>query len=343
MFIDTQAAKNQMFTLFTRFMAELTYLQALSDALRYEMRRDESVFLIGEDIATYGGAFRITQGFAQEFGRKRVIDTPISEAAIIGAAIGASLNGMRPVAEMQFMDFVTNGFNQIVNVAATTAYRWGIGVPIVVRGPSGGGVGGGPFHSRNSEAWFAHASGVKVVCPAFPADAKGLLLASIRDNNPVVFYEHKGLYRKIKEDVPEGEYVVPLGKARVVRQGRDASIISYGSSVHDALAVADELSNEGVEIEVVDIRTLVPFDEETVLASVRKTNRVLVAHEAVLTAGFGGEIAARIADKAFEYLDAPVRRLAAFDAPTPFAPTLEQEVLPNKAKMMDEMMRLLAY
>lgn len=324
-------------------MAELTYLQALSDALRYEMRRDESVFLIGEDIATYGGAFRITQGFAQEFGRKRVIDTPISEAAIIGAAIGASLNGMRPVAEMQFMDFVTNGFNQIVNVAATTAYRWGIGVPIVVRGPSGGGVGGGPFHSRNSEAWFAHASGVKVVCPAFPADAKGLLLASIRDNNPVVFYEHKGLYRKIKEDVPEGEYVVPLGKARVVRQGRDASIISYGSSVHDALAVADELSNEGVEIEVVDIRTLVPFDEETVLASVRKTNRVLVAHEAVLTAGFGGEIAARIADKAFEYLDAPVRRLAAFDAPTPFAPTLEQEVLPNKAKMMDEMMRLLAY
>ncbi len=343
MFIDTQAAKNQMFTLFTRFMAELTYLQALSDALRYEMRRDESVFLIGEDIATYGGAFRITQGFAQEFGRKRVIDTPISEAAIIGAAIGASLNGMRPVAEMQFMDFVTNGFNQIVNVAATTAYRWGIGVPIVVRGPSGGGVGGGPFHSRNSEAWFAHASGVKVVCPAFPADAKGLLLASIRDNNPVVFYEHKGLYRKIKEDVPEGEYVVPLGKARAVRQGRDASIISYGSSVHDALAVADELSNEGVEIEVVDIRTLVPFDEETVLASVRKTNRVLVAHEAVLTAGFGGEIAARIADKAFEYLDAPVRRLAAFDAPTPFAPTLEQEVLPNKAKMMDEMMRLLAY
>jgi len=324
-------------------MAELTYLQALSDALRYEMRRDESVFLIGEDIATYGGAFRITQGFAQEFGRKRVVDTPISEAAIIGAAIGASLNGMRPVAEMQFMDFVTNGFNQIVNVAATTAYRWGIGVPIVVRGPAGGGVGGGPFHSRNSEAWFAHASGVKVVCPAFPADAKGLLLASIRDNNPVVLYEHKGLYRKIKEDVPEGEYVVPLGKARVVRQGRDASIISYGSSVHDALAVADELSNEGVDIEVVDIRTLVPFDEETVLASVRKTSRVLVAHEASLTAGFGGEIAARIADKAFEYLDAPVRRLAAFDAPTPFAPTLEQEVLPNKAKMMAEMTRLLAY
>jgi 2-oxoisovalerate dehydrogenase E1 component beta subunit len=324
-------------------MAELTYLQALSDALRYEMRRDESVFLIGEDIATYGGAFRITQGFAQEFGRKRVVDTPISEAAIIGAAIGASLNGMRPVAEMQFMDFVTNGFNQIVNVAATTAYRWGIGVPIVVRGPAGGGVGGGPFHSRNSEAWFAHASGVKVVCPAFPADAKGLLLASIRDNNPVVLYEHKGLYRKIKEDVPEGEYVVPLGKARVVRQGRDASIISYGSSVHDALAVADELANEGVDIEVVDIRTLVPFDEETVLASVRKTSRVLVAHEASLTAGFGGEIAARIADKAFEYLDAPVRRLAAFDAPTPFAPTLEQEVLPNKAKMMAEMTRLLAY
>lgn len=321
-----------------------TYIQAISDALRHEMQRDPSVFLIGEDIGgSFGGAFKVTKGFEEEFGAKRVINAPISEAAIVGAAVGASLNGMRPVVEMQFMDFITNGFNQLVNVAGTTAYRWGIGVPIVVRGPSGGGVGGGPFHSRNSEAWFAHTPGIKVVCPATAADAKGLLISSIRDNNPVVFYEHKGLYRKIKDDVPEGEYIVPLGKAAVVRSGRDASIITYGSMLHEALAVAEELTKEGVEIEVIDIRTLVPFDEETVLASVKHTNRALIAHEATLTGGFGGEIAARITDKAFEYLDAPVKRLAAFDSPTPFAPTLEQEVLPNKAKMLAAMRELLAY
>ncbi len=325
-------------------MPVTTYIQAISDALRHEMRRDSSVFLIGEDIAgSFGGAFKVTKGFEEEFGAKRVINAPISEAAIVGAAVGASLNGMRPVVEMQFMDFVTNAFNQLANVAGTTAYRWGMGVPIVVRGPSGGGVGGGPFHSRNSEAWFAHTPGIKVVCPATAADAKGLLISSIRDNNPVVFYEHKGLYRKIKDDVPDGEHVVPLGKAAVVRSGRDASIITYGSMLHEAVAVADEFSKEGVELEVIDIRTLVPFDEETVLASVKRTNRALVAHEATLTGGFGGEIAARITDKAFEYLDAPVKRLAAFDSPTPFAPTLEQEVLPNKAKMLKAMRELLAY
>lgn len=321
----------------------MTYLQAIADALRYEMRRDPDVFLIGEDIATYGGAFKITKGFPEEFGRERVVDTPISEAAIVGAAIGAALNGKRPVAEMQFMDFVTNAFNQIINVAGTTAYRWGLGVPIVVRGPSGGGVGGGPFHSRNSEAWFAHSSGVKVVCPAFPADAKGLMIASIRDNNPVVYYEHKGLYRKIKEEVPEGEYVVPLGQARVVRTGKDISVISYGSMVHEAIAVAEEMEKEGVQVEVVDIRTLVPFDEEAVLTSVRKTNRVVVTHEASLTAGFGAEIVARIADRAFTYLDAPVRRVCAFDSPTPFAPTLEQEVLPNKQKLLTAVRSVMGY
>lgn len=325
-------------------MPVTTYIQAISDALRHEMRRDASVFLIGEDIAgSFGGAFKVTKGFEEEFGSKRVINAPISEAAIVGAAIGASLNGMRPVVEMQFMDFVTNAFNQLANVAGTTAYRWGMGVPIVVRGPSGGGVGGGPFHSRNSEAWFAHTPGIKVVCPATAADAKGLLLSAIRDNNPVVFYEHKGLYRKIKDEVPDGEYTVPLGKAAVVRSGRDASIVTYGSMLHEAVAVADELRKEGVELEVIDIRTLVPFDEETVLASVKRTNRVLIAHEATLTGGFGGEIAARITEKAFEYLDAPVKRLAAFDSPTPFAPTLEQEVLPNKAKMLTAMRELLAY
>ncbi|MFN4907780.1 MAG: alpha-ketoacid dehydrogenase subunit beta [Bacteroidota bacterium] len=307
----------------------MTYLEAIADAIRLEMRRDERVFLIGEDIGTYGGAFKLTKGFLDEFGATRVIDAPISEAAIIGASIGAALNGMRPVAEMQFMDFVTNGFNQLVTVAGTTAYRWSIPVPMVVRGPSGGGVGANPFHSRNSEAWFAHATGLKVVCPAFADDAKGLMTASMRDDDPVVFFEHKGLYRKIKGEVPEGEYIVPLGKARVVRPGTHCSVICYGSAVHMALAAADVLASEGIDIEIVDIRTLVPFDEETVLESVRKTHRAVIAHEAVLTAGFGGEIAARIADKAFAYLDAPVKRVAAFDAPTPFAPTLEQAVLPN--------------
>ncbi len=324
-------------------MPQMTYLEAISDALRFEMQRDESVFLIGQDIGPYGGAFKMTKGFIQEFGAKRVIDAPISEAAIVGAAIGAAMNGMRPVAEMQFMDFVTNGFNQLANVAGTTAYRWGMAVPMVVRGPSGGGVGGGPFHSRNSEAWFAHTPGIKVVCPAFPADAKGLMLASIRDNNPVVYYEHKGLYRKIKEEVPEGDYIVPLGKANVVREGKDATIVSYGSAVHIALAAAEELSKLGVEVEVIDIRTLVPFDEETVLKSVKKTNRVLIAHEATLTAGFGGEIAARIADKAFEYLDAPIKRVAAFDSVTPFAPTLEKAVLPNEGTILKAMKELLEY
>ncbi len=311
----------------------MTYLEAIADAMRHEMRRDERVFMIGEDIGTYGGAFKVTKGFLDEFGQKRIIDAPISEAAIIGSAIGASLNGMRPIVEMQFMDFITNGFNQVVTVAGTTAYRWGLPVPMVVRGPSGGGVGGNPFHSRNSEAWFAHATGIKVVCPAFPDDAKGLMIASIRDDDPVMFFEHKGLYRKIKGEVPEGEHIVPLGKARVVRNGKHCSVIAYGSAVHMALAASEVLSAEGIEIDVVDIRTLVPFDEETVFESVRRTGRVLVAHEAVLTAGFGSEIAARIADTTFRYLDAPVRRVAAFDSPTPFAPTLEQAVLPSAEKI----------
>ena len=325
-------------------MAIMTYLEAIADGIRTEMRRDPSVFMLGEDIGIYGGAFKLTKGFIDEFGATRIVDSPISEAAIVGAAIGAALNGMRPIAEMQFMDFVTCGFNQIVNVAGTTAYRWQMGVPMVVRGPSGGGVGANPFHSRNSEAWFAHASGVKVVCPAFPADAKGLMIASIRDNNPVVFYEHKGLYRKIKEEVPEGDYSIPLGKARVVREGSDCSIIAYGSAVHFALEAAENLAVEhGYKVEVVDIRTLVPFDEETVLASARKTGRVVIAHEASLTAGFGGEIAARIADKAFEYLDAPLKRVAAYDAPTPFSPTLEKAVLPSAAKVRQAVEELLRY
>lgn len=320
-----------------------TYLEAIADAIWLEMQNDDRVFLIGEDIGTYGGAFKLTKGFLAEFGPQRVIDAPISEAAIIGAGIGAALNGMRPIVEMQFMDFITNGFNQLVTVAATTAYRWGIPVPMVVRGPSGGGVGANPFHSRDSEAWFVHATGLKVVCPASAADAKGLMTASIRDNNPVVFFEHKGLYRKIKEDVPDGEYIVPLGKANIVREGADVSVITYGSTVHMAIETAEVMSTEGVQVEIVDIRTLVPFDEETVLASVRKTGRVVIVHEAVLTGGFGGEIAARIAEKAFAFLDAPIQRVAAFDAPTPFAPTLERAVLPSTATLTKALRNVMAY
>jgi 2-oxoisovalerate dehydrogenase E1 component beta subunit len=324
-------------------MAVLTYVEAISDALRKELRRDPRVFLLGEDIGVYGGAFKVTKGFLEEFGAGRILDTPISEAAIIGAAIGAALNGMRPVAEMQYIDFITNGFNQLVNVAATIAYRWGLPVPMVVRGPAGGGVGGGPFHSRNPEAWFAHTPGLKVVYPAFPADAKGLLIAAIRDPNPVVFLEHKGLYRKVRQEVPEGEYVVPLGRAAIVRPGRDATVVAYGSTVHHALQVAEELSREGIALEVVDLRTLVPLDEETVLDSVRRTNRVVVASEANRTCGFAAEVAARITERAFKWLDAPVVRVTAADVPTPFAPTLEQEVLPSAQRLKAAVLELLRF
>jgi 2-oxoisovalerate dehydrogenase E1 component beta subunit len=324
-------------------MAVLTYVEAISDALRKELRRDPRVFLLGEDIGVYGGAFKVTKGFLEEFGAGRILDTPISEAAIIGAAIGAALNGMRPVAEMQYIDFITNGFNQLVNVAATIAYRWGLPVPMVVRGPAGGGVGGGPFHSRNPEAWFAHTPGLKVVYPAFPADAKGLLIAAIRDPNPVVFLEHKGLYRKVRQEVPEGEYVVPLGRAAIVRPGRDATVVAYGSMVHHALQVAEELSREGIALEVVDLRTLVPLDEETVLDSVRRTNRVVVASEANRTCGFAAEVAARITERAFKWLDAPVVRVTAADVPTPFAPTLEQEVLPSAQRLKAAVLELLRF
>ncbi len=321
----------------------MTYLEAIADGLRVAMRNDERVFMIGEDIGTYGGAFKLTKGFLEEFGPQRIMDAPISESAIIGAAIGASLNGMRPVAEMQFIDFITNGFNQLVTVAGTTAYRWSLPVPMVVRGPSGGGVGGNPFHSRNPENWFVHATGLKVVCPAFPADAKGLMMSAIRDNDPVIYFEHKGLYRKIKEDVPEGEYFVPLGKARIVRPGKHVSVIAYGSAVHMALEAAATLEAEGLDVEVIDIRSLVPFDEATVLDSVRRTGRAVVAHEAVLTGGFGGEIVARISEKAFTFLDAPVVRVAAFDSPTPFAPTLERAVLPNAGGIADAVRRSAAF
>ncbi len=308
------------------------------------MGRDESVFCIGEDIGAFGGAFKATKGLLDQFGADRVIDTPIAESGIIGAAIGASLQGFRPVAEMQFSDFIVNGFNQVVTVAATTAYRWGIGVPIVIRLPSGAGLSGGPFHSKNPEVWFAHQPGLKVVCPATPADAKGLLIAAIRDPNPVMYFEHKKLYRSLKAEVPDGEYVVELGKARIAREGSDATIITYGGTVPMAVQVAEEIAAEGHgSVEVIDLRSLVPLDHEAIFTSIRKTNRALILHEDNITAGFGAEISALITEQAFESLDAPITRVAAFDAPVPFAPNLEAEVLPSKAELKEAVLGLLRY
>jgi 2-oxoisovalerate dehydrogenase E1 component beta subunit len=319
---------------------EMTYLEAISDGLREEMRRDESVFCLGEDIGAFGGAFKVTDGFAEEFGAERVLDTPLAENLIIGAATGAAIEGMKPVCEMQFADFISCGFDQLVNVAAKLHYRQGIAVPIVIRLPSGGGFSGGPFHSQNPEAWFLQAPGLKVVAPATPADAKGLLVSAIRDPNPVCYLEHKGLYRHIKGEVPTGEHTVPLGEAAVAREGSEMTVITYGSGVHLALQVADEL---GEEIEVLDLRTLCPLDREAILASARRTGKVLVEHEATRSCGVGAEVAALITEDAFEDLDAPVRRLTAPDVPIPFSPPLEQRVLPQLDEMKEACRELLAY
>jgi pyruvate/2-oxoglutarate/acetoin dehydrogenase E1 component len=319
---------------------ELTYLQAISDALRHEMARDPSVLCIGEDIGAFGGAFKVTDGFVEEFGAERCIDTPLAESAIIGTAVGAAAEGLRPVCEMQFADFISCGFDQLVNVAAKLHYRQGIAVPIVIRLPSGGGFSGGPFHSQNPEAWFLQTPGLKVVAPATAADAKGLLISAIRDPNPVCYLEHKGLYRHVKGEVPQGEHTVPLGQARIAREGNELTVIAYGSSVHLAMQAAEEL---GEEIEVLDLRSLCPLDHDAILASVHKTSKVLVAHEATRSCGVGAEVAALITEHAFEDLDAPVRRLTAPDVPIPFSPPLEQAVLPQLDDVKEACRELLAY
>ncbi|HEY2906469.1 MAG TPA: alpha-ketoacid dehydrogenase subunit beta [Vicinamibacterales bacterium] len=321
----------------------VTYLEAISQALREEMRRDPDVFLLGEDIAEFGGAFKITRGFLQEFGAERVIDTPISESGFVGAACAAAIEGLRPVVEFQFADFIACAFDQIVNYAAKANYRWGTPVPVVFRGPSGGGFRGGPFHSQNPEAWFTHVPGLKVVQPSTPYDAKGLLKAAVRDNNPVIYFEHKHLYRRIREDIPEDDFIVPIGVADVKRAGRDLTIVTYGAMVHESLAAAARLSNEGAECEVIDLRTLVPLDKKTFLDSVRKTSRALVVYEAHLTGGFGGEVAAIIAQEAFDVLDAPVTRVASLDVPVPFAAALEDAVLPNAEKIYRAAIDVLEY
>jgi len=324
-------------------MPVMTYVEAIRQGIWEEMERDASVFLLGEDIGAYGGAFKVTEGMLEKFGADRVIDTPISESAIVGAAVGAALMGMRPVVEMQFMDFIACGFDQIVNMAAKIHYRWGPAVPLVIRGPSGAGVHGGPFHSQSNEMWFVHTPGLKVVIPATASDAKGLIKASIRDDNPVIFYEHKFLYRRVKDEVPEEDYVVPLGKAAVRRDGTDISVITYGAMVWTALDAARELEKEGISLEVVDLRSLLPYDEETVLSSVRKCSKAILLHEDTRTGGMAGELAALIAEKAFEDLDGPIVRVTAPDTPVPFAPPLEEYFLPNAQKVADAARKLAAY
>jgi pyruvate/2-oxoglutarate/acetoin dehydrogenase E1 component len=321
-------------------MPEATYLEAISDGLRTEMRRDPAVLCLGEDIGVFGGAFKVTAGFHEEFGPDRVVDAPLAESVIIGAAVGAAVEGMRPVCEMQFADFIACGFDQLVNVAAKLHYRQGVSVPLVVRLPSGGGFSGGPFHSQNPEAWFLQAPGLKVVAPATADDAKGLLVSAIRDPNPVMFLEHKHLYRRVRGEVPEGEYTVPIGKARVAREGDELTVIAYGATVALAQQAADEL---GEDVEVLDLRTLCPLDTEAILASARKTGKVLVAHEATRSCGVGAEVAAVIAEEAFEDLDAPIARLTAPDVPIPFSPSLEQRVLPGLDDLKEACRELLAY
>jgi 2-oxoisovalerate dehydrogenase E1 component beta subunit len=324
-------------------MSVRTYLEAISDALREEMRRDPDVILMGEDIAVFGGAFKVTRGFLDEFGPDRVIDTPISESGFVGAACGAAIEGLRPVVEFQFADFIACAFDQIVNYAAKAYYRWGTPVPVVFRGPSGGGFRGGPYHSQNPEAWFTHVPGLKVVQPATPYDAKGLLKAAIRDSNPVIYFEHKHLYRRIREEVPDDDFVVPLGVADLKREGTDLTIVTYGAMVHESLAAAERLAGEGAECEVVDLRSLCPLDKATVLTSVRKTTRALIVYEAHLTGGFGGEIAAIIAEEAFDALDAPVTRVASLDVPAPFSAPLEDAMLPSADKIYAAAVNVLEY
>ena len=322
---------------------QTTYVDAIREGLREEMARDERVFLIGEDIGVYGGAFKVTDGLVGEFGEERVIDTPISETAIVGAAVGAAMMGMRPVAEMQFIDFISCAFDMITNFAAKSRYRTGVGVPLVIRGPSGGGVHGGPFHSQNPEAYFAHTPGLKVVQPATAYDAKGLIKAAIRDDDPVLFFEHKFLYRRIKEELPAGDYVVPIGKAIVRRPGRDLTIVTYGAMLWTALEAAKTLEAEGIDAEIVDLRTLFPMDEETVLESVAKTNKAILLHEATRTGGIGAEIAAVLSERCFEYLDGPLVRVTAPDTPVPYSPPLEEAFLPNAEKVCRAARALAAY
>ncbi len=323
---------------------EATYLVAIAEALWEEMERDERVFLLGEDIGVYGGAFKVTEGFIERFGPERVMDTPIAEETIVGMALGAAMEGFRPVAEFQYADFMSSGFDEITTALARYHYRSGVPAPVVLRAPSGGGVRASSFHSFNPEPWFAHAPGLKVICPAFPGDAKGLLKSAIRDDNPVVFLEHKWIYRRIKEVVSEDpDFLVPIGEALVRRPGTDVTIVTYGMMAHQALEAAEELASKGVSAEVVDLRTIQPLDTQTVLESVAKTSRALVLYESHRFLGVGAEVAAVIAEEAFEHLDAPVARLAPPNVPVPFSPTLEDAYLPQVSDIVSAVDELAAW
>ncbi|HEY9429047.1 MAG TPA: alpha-ketoacid dehydrogenase subunit beta [Gemmatimonadaceae bacterium] len=326
-------------------MAEITYLEAIKQALDEEMTRDENVFVMGEDIGAYGGAFKVTDGLLAKFGEGRVIDTPISEAAIVGAAAGAAHMGMRPVCEMQFIDFISCAYDILTNYVATSRYRAFLPCPLVVRGPSGGYVRGGPFHSQNPEAAFLHTPGLKIVYPATASDAKGLLKAAIRDDDPVLYFEHKYLYRRIKEDIAEGDdHLVEIGKARTAREGKDLSIITYAATVWKSLEAAEQLEKEdGLSVEVIDLRSLSPLDDDAIIATVKKTNRVMIVHEDTRTGGVAGEVAARINEHAFEWLDAPILRVTAADVPLPYSPPLEDYVLPQTTDIVNVARRLAAY
>ncbi len=327
-------------------MPIVTYLEAIRQGLWEEMERDPAVFCIGEDIGIYGGAFKVTDGLIHRFGPERVIDTPIAESAIVGAAFGAALTGMRPVVEFQFIDFIVCAFNQITNMLAKSHYRWGAPAPVVLRGPSGGNVHGGPFHSQNPEMYFVHTPGLKVVAPATAYDAKGLIKAAVRDNNPVIFLEHKYLYRRIKEDLPEKDYTVPLGKARLAREvknGGHLSIITYAAMLHVALEAAEILSKDGIECEVLDLRTLLPLDRAAIAATVKKTSKAIILHEDTKTGGIAGEVTAVIHEEAFDDLDGPVVRIAALDTPVPFSPPLEEYFLPKVTDVVREARGLRAY
>ena len=316
-------------------MAEVTFLEAIREGLSEEMERDPSVFLMGEDIGAYGGAFKVTEGLQQKFGVERVIDTPISEAGFVGAAAGAAHMGLRPVCELQFIDFISCAYDMLTNYVATARYRAFLPCPMVVRGPSGGYVRGGPFHSQNPEAAFLHTPGLKIVYPSTPSDAKGLIKSAIRDDDCVLFFEHKYLYRRIKEVMPTGDHVVPIGKARVAREGKDLTIVTYAATVWKALEAAEQLQQEdGLSVEVIDLRSLLPMDDEAIVRSVKKTNRLLVVHEDTVTGGVAGEITARVNELCFEWLDAPVRRVAAHDVPLPYAPALEDFVLPQTSDIV---------
>ena len=325
-------------------MPEITYLEALREGITEEMARDDSVFCMGEDIGKFGGAFKVTEGLIDKYGEGRVIDSPISEIGIVGAAAGAAHMGMRPVVEMQFIDFIANAYDMLTNYVATARYRAFLPCPMVVRGPSGGYVRGGPFHSQNPEAGFIHTPGLKVVYPATAEDAKGLMKSAIRDDDCVLFFEHKYLYRRIKAEMPSGDHVVPIGKARLAREGKDVSIITYAATVWKALEAAELLEKEdAISVEVIDLRTLAPLDDEAIFATVRKTNRVLVLHEDTRTGGIAGEITARINESCFEWLDAPVLRVTAHDIPLPYAPQLEDFVLPQTSDIARAVRRLAVY